>query len=285
MSKRTKAINRSASGTVVLLIIMLLFAVFMVLPLVLAVSNSLKPLNELWEFPPKLYAKEPTLKNYRDMFNVMSGSLVPFTRYVFNTVFITAVGTFGNLMVCSMCAYPLAKKKFPGRIKLFKLVELTLMFNTTVTAIPSYIVMNKLGWIDTYYALIVPALASPLGLYLIKQFMETAIPDTLIEAASIDGAGQWRTFYSIVMPCIKPAMLTQLLLSVQALWNIGTTTYIFSDEKKTLSYALSQIVSGGIARAGVGAAVTVFMLIVPVLIFVLCQGNIIDTMSTSGMKD
>lgn len=285
MAEKSFRVNRSAFGTALLLIVMLIFAIFMVLPLVLAVSNSLKPLNELWEFPPKLYAKEPTFKNYSDMFSIMSASLVPFTRYIFNTVFITAVGTGGNLLFCSMCAYPLAKKKFPGRVKFFKLVELTLIFNTTVTAIPSYIVMNYLGWIDTYYALIVPALSSPLGLYLIKQFMETSIPDSLIEAASIDGAGQWRTFSSIVVPCIKPAMLTQLLLSVQALWNIGNTTYIFSDEKKTLSYALSQIVPGGIARAGVGAAVTVFMLIVPVTIFVLCQGNIIDTMSSSGMKD
>lgn len=282
---KSKTVNRSLSGTVTLLVIMLIFAAFMVLPLVLAVSNSFKPLNELWEFPPKLYAKEPTLKNYIDMFNIMSGSLVPFTRYIFNTVFITTAGTLGNLLLTAMCAYPLAKKKFPGRVKLFKIVELTLMFNTTVTAIPSYIVMKYLGWIDTYFALIIPAFASSLGLYLVKQFMETSIPDTLIEAASIDGAGQWKTFLSIVLPCTKPALLTQLLLSVQALWNIGSTSYIFSDEKKTLSYALSQIVSGGIARAGVGAAVTVFMLIVPFTIFIICQSNIIDTMSTSGMKD
>ena len=111
------------------------------------------------------------------------------------------------------------------------------------------------------------------------------MPDTLIEAASIDGASQWQTFWNIVLPCVRPALLTQMLLSVQSLWNLGSTTYIFSDEKKTLSYALNQIVSGGVARAGVGAAVTVFMMIVPITIFVICQSNIIDTMSTSGMKD
>lgn len=282
---KKKKINRSTGGTVALFIVMMVFAIFMALPFVLAVSNSLKPLNELWEFPPKLYAKEPTLKNFKDMFSIMSNSLVPFTRYIFNTLLITTLGTVGNLVVSTMCAYPLAKKKFPGRETLFKLVELTLMFNATVTAIPSYMVMKNLGMIDTYWALIVPALASPLGLYLIKQFMETSVPDTLIEAASIDGAGQVRTFVSIIVPCVKPAMMTQVLLSVQGLWNVGSTTYIFSDEKKTLSYALTQIVSGGIARAGVGAAVTVFMLIVPLLIFVICQGSIIDTMSTSGMKE
>lgn len=281
----SRRINRSTGGTVVLLIVLLFFATFMVLPIVLAISNSLKPLNELWEFPPRLWPKEPTLKNFKDMFNIMAGSLVPFTRYIFNTLFITVSGTAGNMLLSAMCAYPLAKKKFPGNKAIFKIIEMTLMFNATVTAIPCYIVMSKIGWIDSYYALIVPTFASTLGLYLIKQFMETSVPDTLIEAASIDGASQWQTFWNIVLPCVRPALLTQMLLSVQSLWNLGSTTYIFSDEKKTLSYALNQIVSGGVARAGVGAAVTVFMMIVPITIFVICQNNIIDTMSTSGMKD
>lgn len=281
----SRRINRSTGGTVALLIVLLFFAAFMVLPIILAISNSLKPLNELWEFPPRLWPKEPTLKNFKDMFNIMAGSLVPFTRYIFNTLFITVLGTAGNMLLSAMCAYPLAKKKFPGNKAIFKIIEMTLMFNATVTAIPCYIVMSKIGWIDSYYALIVPTFASTLGLYLIKQFMETSVPDTLIEAASIDGASQWQTFWHIVLPCVKPALLTQMLLSVQSLWNLGSTTYIFSDEKKTLSYALNQIVSGGVARAGVGAAVTVFMMIVPITIFVICQNNIIDTMSTSGMKD
>lgn len=277
--------NRSKGGTILLLILLLIFAGVMVMPVVLAVSNSLKPLNELWEFPPKLYAKDPTLQNYRDMFNIMSGSLVPFSRYMFNTVLITVSGTLGNLLFGAMCAYPLAKKRFPGRVTIFKIIEMTLMFNATVTAIPCYLIMAKLGMIDSYLSLVIPAFASALGLYLIKQFMESSVPDVLIEAASIDGASQWQTFWRIVVPCIRPAILTQMLLSVQALWNTGATTYIFSDEKKTLSYALSQIVSGGVARAGVGAAVTVFMMVVPVLVFVICENSIVDTMSTSGMKD
>ena len=280
-----RRINRSTRGTVLLLVILLFFAAFMILPVVLAIGNSLKPLNELWEFPPRLIPKEPTLKNFGDMFNIMSGSLVPFSRYFFNTILITVVGTVGNLLLSAMCAYPLAKKRFPGSQMIFKVIEMTLMFNATVTAIPCYIVMAKLGWIDTYWALIVPTFASSLGLYLIKQFMETSVPDTLIEAASIDGASQWKTFWTIVLPCVKPALLTQMLLSVQSLWNLGTSTYIFSDEKKTLSYALGQIVSGGVARAGVGAAVVVFMMIVPITIFIICQNNILDTMSTSGLKE
>lgn len=268
-----------------LLIVLLFFACFMVLPIVLAISNSLKPLNELWEFPPKLIPREPTWKNFADMFNIMASSLVPFSRYIFNTVMITVLGTIGNLLFSTMCAYPLAKKRFPGNRMIFKVIEMTLMFNSTVMAIPCYLVMTKLGWIDSYYALIVPTFASSLGLYLIKQFMETSVPDSLIEAASIDGASQWQTFWNVVVPCVRPAILTQMLLSVQALWNMGNSTYIFSDEKKTLSYALNQIVLGGVSRAGVGAAVTVFMMIVPITIFIICQNNTIDTMSTSGLKE
>ena len=288
MAKRVKAtqrVSRSLGGTVCLFIFMIIFAFFMVLPMWLAICNSLKPLSELWEFPPKFYVRNPTLKNFIDMFNDMSDSLVPFTRYIFNTLFITAAGTAGNIILSSMCAFPLAKKKFPGKEGIFQVIVLSLMFNGTVTAIPNYIIMSALGWIDTPWSLIIPAFASTLGLYLMKQFMEQSVPTSLLEAARIDGASQWLIFWKIVMPCVKPAWLTQLLLSVQALWNLGSSTYIFSDEKKTLAYALSQIVSGGIAKAGVGAAVAVFMMIVPIGIFIFSQSNIIDTMATSGMKD
>ncbi len=288
MAKRVKAtqrVSRSVGGTVCLFIFMIIFAFFMVLPMWLAICNSLKPLSELWEFPPKFYVRNPTFKNFIDMFNDMSDSLVPFTRYIFNTLFITAAGTAGNIILSSMCAFPLAKKKFPGKEGIFQVIVLSLMFNGTVTAIPNYIIMSALGWIDTPWSLVVPAFASTLGLYLMKQFMEQSVPTSLLEAARIDGASQWLIFWKIVMPCVKPAWLTQLLLSVQSLWNLGSSTYIFSDEKKTLAYALSQIVSGGIAKAGVGAAVAVFMMIVPIGIFIFSQSNIIDTMATSGMKD
>lgn len=280
-----KKINRSKGGTIALFIVVAFFAAVMALPLVLVIGNSFKPVHELWVFPPTLLPEEPTLKNYSDMFSIMSGSLVPFTRYIFNTLLITIVGTAGNIIFSSMCAFQLAKLKFPGKENIFRLIVLTLMFNTTVTAIPNYIIMSKLKWIDTYWSLIIPTFGSSLGLYLMKQFMEQSIPDSLIDAARIDGAGMWQTFWKIVMPCVKPGWLTLMLLSVQSLWNLGSTTYIFSDDLKTLAYALGQIASAGVARAGVGAAVSVVMMSVPIVIFVFSQGNIIETMSTSGMKE
>ena len=282
--KVKRRVSRSGIGTFFLLMVLITFAVVIALPLALIISNSFKGADELWVFPPKLIPNNPTLENFRNMFSVMSDGTVPFTRYLFNSFFITTVGTAGNIIFSSMCSFILAKYKFPGNKLIFRVIVLALMFNATVTAIPNYLVLSYLGWIDTYAALIIPAFGSSLGLYLMKQFMEQ-LPDSLIEAAKIDGANLWMTFWKVIMPNVKSAWMTLLLLSVQQLWGTGATTYIYNEQLKTLPYALNQILTGGIARAGVGAAVSVLMMIVPVVIFVFSQSNIIETMSSSGLKD
>lgn len=279
-----RKINRSKTGTAVLLLFLSVGAVIMALPMLLVISNAFKPHDELLVFPPQLIPNNPTLKNFRDMFNVLSSSYVPFLRFIFNSVLVTAAGSAGHIILSSMCAFPLAKKKFPGRKIIFQIIVWSLMYSATASVISNYLIMSKLHWIDTYFSLIVPAFGSSLGLYLMKQFMEQ-IPDSLIEAARIDGASQWKTFWRIVMPNVKGAWLTLLMLSVQSLWGTGANNYIYKDELKTLNYALGQIMAGGVARAGVGAAVTLFMMIVPVAIFILSQNNIVETMSSSGMKD
>ena len=282
--KRSSRVNRSRAGTFGIFLLLLLMAIFMALPMVLIIGNSFKPSHELWTFPPKLFPTDWTLSNFSDMFTVMADSQVPFLRYVFNTLFITVIGTAGNIVFSSMCAYVLAKRHFPGRNFMFKLIVVSLMFNTSVCTVINYVTIAKLNWIDTYWALIFPAIGAPLGMYLMKQFIEQ-LPDALIEAATVDGASQWGIFWSIVMPNVKSAWLTMILLNVQTLWSIGTTPYIYKEVFKTLPYALTQIATAGIARAGVGAAVSVFMMIVPILIFLFTQSKIIETMSTSGMKD
>ena len=281
---RIGKVNRSRLGTAALFIVLFCFACVMAFPMALIIANAFKPQDELWVFPPRLIPNNPTTENFRNMFTVMSNSQVPFLRYIFNTVLITATGTVGHIILSSMCAFTLAKKKFPGRNVIFKIVVLALMFNATVTAIPNFLTMTWLHWINTYLSLIVPAFGAPIGLYLMKQFIEQ-LPDSLLEAARIDGASQWQTFWKIVMPNVKAAWLTLFLLSFQSLWGIGATSYIYKEEMKTLPYALGQILSGGISRAGVGAAVSVFMLIVPVMIFIFSQSNIIETMASSGMKE
>ena len=215
----------------------------------------------------------------------MGKTWVPFSRYIFNTVLVTVVGTGGHLLVASMAAYVLSKYKFPGSDLFFSVVVTALLFAPQVLNIPNYLVMTQLGWIDTYWAIIIPAFATPLGLFLMKQFMEQ-IPDVLIEAAKVDGAKEGRIYLQIIMPLVKPATLTLIIFSVQNLWNNNGANFIYKEELKMLPYALQQIISGGVvARAGVGAAVTVFIMIVPIALFVAAQSNIIETMASSGIKE
>ncbi len=276
--------NRSLGGDFAIYIFLTLVALVMVFPLVFAISSALKPLDELFMFPPKLFAQNPTLDNFSDLFVTMGKSWVTFSRYIFNTVFITAAGTAGHLLIASMGAFVLAKYDFPGGKKFFALVTVALMFSGYVTSIPNYLIINKLGWVDTYWAIIIPAFASPMGLFLMKQFME-GLPMSLVEAAKIDGANEWKVFTKIVMPNVKPAWLTLIIFSVQGLWNNRASTFIYSEEKKTLVYALQQIQSGGIARTGQAAAVTVIVMIVPVMIFILSESQVLETMANSGLKD
>lgn len=263
---------------------LVLIAMLMAFPLVFAISSALKPLDELFRFPPKLFAQNPTMDNFQDLFVTMGKSWVPFSRYILNTVFITVAGTVGHLIISSMGAFVLAKYDFPGGKMFFRIVVVALMFSGYVTAIPNYLIINAVGWIDTYMAIIIPAFAAPMGLFLMKQFME-GLPMSLIEAAKIDGANEWRVFARIVMPNVKPAWLTLTILSVQSLWNNGATTFIYSEEKKTLVFALQQIQSGGIARTGQAAAVAVIMMVVPVATFILSESQVLETMASSGLKD
>ena len=257
----------------------------MFLPMYYAIIQSLKPLDELWNYPPKLYVVNPTLSNYSDMFQSMTSSWVPFSRYIFNTVFISVVGTFGNLVFGSLAAYAVSKIKFPGRSILFAGVKYSLMFTATVTSIVNFLTMSKLGLVDTYWAIIIPAWGATLGMFLMRQFMVDGVADTILESARLDGSSELRTYWTIAMPMVKPAWLTLIVYSFKDLWNTGSSTYIQSEQLKTFNYAISQIVSGGIARAGIGAAAAIVMLIVPVIVFVISQSRIIETMSTSGMKD
>ncbi|WP_409344527.1 carbohydrate ABC transporter permease [Paenibacillus sp. MBLB4367] len=284
---RGKKVNRSRVGDFLLFLFIAAIGYFMALPLVFVISNAFKPINEILQFPPKFLVRNPTLNNFTDLYYLMSGTWVPFTRYMFNTFFIAFVGTAGHVVIASLAAYPLAKRKFPGKSVLFTIVVLSLMFSGTVTQVTNYMTMSWLGMIDTYWAVIIPAIGSSLGLYLMKQFMEQ-IPDALLEAAQIDGCSEFRIFWSIVMPTVKPAWLTLIIFSFQGLWGAGGAAgsmYIYSEQLKTIDYALGQILAGGIIRTGPSMAATLLMICVPIIIFVITQSNVIQTMSTSGMKE
>lgn len=277
--------NRSFGGDLGINIILAIFGAFMFIPMLYTIIQSLKPLDELWVYPPRFWVQKPTFDNFSDLLKLMSTSWVPFSRYIFNTAFISILGTFGNVIFSSFAAYALAKIKFPGRKLLFNIVVYSLMFNSTVTAITNFLSMSILHLVDTYWAIIIPACATSLGLYLMKQFMETSVPDAVLESARLDGASEWTIFWKLVMPMVKPAWMTLIVFSFKDLWNTGASTFIYSEQLKTFNYAINQIITGGISRQGAGAASTVVMMIVPIAVFVFSQSNVIETMSTSGMKD
>ncbi|QYR22636.1 carbohydrate ABC transporter permease [Paenibacillus sp. sptzw28] len=279
-----RRLNRSFAVSFLLFALLAVFGAFMALPLIYAVSNAFKPLDELFIFPPRFLVNNPTLDNFFDLFALMGNSWVPLSRYISNTLFITVVGTAGHILLASAAAYPLAKYRFWGSKTLFSIVILSLMFSGHVTAIPNYMVMSWLGWVNTHASVIVPSLAFPLGLFLMKQFMEQ-IPDALLEAAKIDGANEYRIYWSIVMPNVKPAWLTLMILQFPALWGTDGGNFIYSENLKTLHYALGIISAGGIARAGVGAAVALLLMIVPITLFIISQSSVMQTMATSGMKE
>ncbi|MBE6531361.1 MAG: carbohydrate ABC transporter permease [Ruminococcaceae bacterium] len=283
--KHKVVLARSRGGDAGITFMLVILGIFMFIPMYYVVIQSFKPLDELWMFPPRFYVAKPTFKNYSDLFSLMDTSVVPFTRYIFNTVFTAVTGTVGNLFFSSLAAYAMAKIAFPGGKGMFRLVRTSLMFHTTVTAVTSFILMSAFKIIDTYWAIIIPAWATSLGLYLMKQFMDTHVNNSVLESARLDGAGELKTFWVIAMPMVKPAWLTLIIYSFQDLWNRGASIYIHSEELKSFNYAIQQITAGGIKRAGASGAATVIMMLVPIMVFVISQSNIIETMGSSGMKD
>ncbi|MCL2224560.1 MAG: carbohydrate ABC transporter permease [Defluviitaleaceae bacterium] len=287
-SRAVRKPNRSLGGDIFIWVILAFFGAFFAFPLVFAINNAFKPLDEIFIVPPNLWVINPTMGNLQDLFIIMSRSWVAFSRYIFNTVFITAAGTVGHLFVASLGAYAVSKYEFPGSKFFFGLVITTLMFNGFVMQIPNFLILANLGWIDTYWAVIIPAFGMPLGFFLLKQFMDT-VPMSLIESAKIDGAGEWLIYSRIVMPLVKPALLTAMIFSVQALWNNPQALLIYTEQLKTLPLAITQIIGSphapNVARAGVNAAGILVMMFVPITLFIFAQSNILKTMASSGIKE
>jgi putative chitobiose transport system permease protein len=278
--------TRSFGGNLIVIFILAVTGAFMALPLVYALVSAFKPFEEIFIFPPRFFVRRPTWDNFTNLFIISSNMWVPFTRYVFNSLFVTFAATFLHVLFASAAAYPLAKHDFPGKNKIFSVAVISLMFVPQVTFIPQYVVMAKLGWINTYAALILPPVGAALGLFLMKQFMEN-IPVPMLESARIDGANEYRIFLQIVMPNVKPAWLTLTIFSFQGVWNNSSLLqFIYSEELKLLPNAMNQIITGSsIARLGVGMAASVFLLLPPLVLFISIQNRVIETMAYAGIKE
>lgn len=278
-------LNRSRGGDAMIFIMLGLLGFVMFFPTLYAILNAFKPLEEFFYFPPHYIPRKFTTENFTYLFQLMNSSWVPFSRYLFNTMFITVAGIGGNLIVASLAAYAVAKIPFPGRNGVFQIIQKSLMFSIVAGGVITYISMSLLGWIDTYLAIIVPSWASATNFYLMKQFMDSNIEDSVLESARLDGSSEIATFFKIAMPMVKPAWLTLIVFSFNGLWTQGASQYIYTEQFKTLNYAIGQILTGGKVRTGAQAAASFIMMIVPIVVFLLSQSQIVETMGSSGMKD
>lgn len=269
-------------------IFMTLLAIFTMLPIVYMISTAFKPLEEMFLYPPRFFVRHPTIRNFVELLLAIDSLTVPFSRYFFNSLFVSAATVTASVILSSMAAYPLAKyPRMPGAKFFFAVVVSALMFAPEVTQIPRYLIVDRLNMIDTYWGLIVPALAGSYGLFLMKQFMEQ-LPIELIEAAKVDGAGELRIFFQIVMPLVRPAWITLIIFSFIGTWNDFFTPLIFtrSEQMKTLPLVMSSIGGGPgvVARWGAVAAASMVITLPVLILFVLLQRYVMQTMAHSGIK-
>lgn len=282
--KAYRKYTRSLAGNIFYFTFLILFGAFAILPLIYTVITSFKPLDELLIFPPRFYVVRPTFENYKVLPTLLSNLKIPLSRYVFNSLFVSVVSTVLHIFVASGAAYTISKSTIKYKNLIFSFVQFALLFNAYTLAIPRYLIYSNLGMIDSYLVYILPYIPSTLGVFLMKQFMDTGIPDALLEAAQIDGAGQFRIFFTIALPLVKPAWLTLALFAFRDMWTITGSGTIFTESLKTLPEITSTIASGGLARSGSAMAMSVIMMIPPIIVYLISQNSVKETMSTSGIK-
>lgn len=274
-------------GKVILYILIGCLLVFTAFPMVAMICRAFMPLEELYIYPPRIFVRNPTLGNFSDLLTSLNSSTVPFTRYVFNSIWVTIVTVFCSVVICSMGAYGMVKHKPVGAATIFAIVIAALSFSSHVTKIPNYMVVSKMGLINTYAALIVPSIAVAYNFFLVKQFAEQ-LPDSLLEAARIDGAKELRIFWTIAMPLLKPAWSTLAVFSFVNNWNdsFSPLVYITSDAMKTLPLALQTMAGGAgvVARSGTVGAATLLTTAPTILVYTIMRGRVMQTMTYSGIK-
>ena len=283
-SVREVRLSRSRAGTFGIFVFLLILSALMVIPFYLAVVNSLKPIEEFFYWPPRLYVINPTLRNYRILFMLVDNWMVPFSRFVFNSVFAAVVGTTLAILISCLAAYPLAKAKIPGMKLITAVVIGALLFHNQSTDFMRFIIMSWFGMIDTYWAMLIPGLSGTMFVFLIRQFIVGTIQDEIIEAARIDGASEFRILFRVVMPIIRPAVLTMVVLAFPGFWAGTGAVGIYTEALRTLPGVLSQIALGGLALSGPAAAVAVIIMIPSFVVFVYSQRAMLQTMAYSGIK-
>lgn len=274
-------------GQIKIYIILLPLAIFMLFPLVFIFCHAFKPATELFAFPPKFYVVNPTLNNFSAMFKSAANSGIPMSKYVFNSIFVTLIVCAAGIIISTMAAFALSKMKFKLRGTIFGINQAALMFVAAAVLIPRYLIISGLGMIDTYWSHILPLIAMPVSLFLIKQFVD-GVPDALIEAASIDGATPFRIYRSVILPLVKPAIATGIILAFQQCWGYldSSNNFINTESKKTLAFYMNTLANANnmVQGQGVAAAASLIMFIPNLILFIYLQKDVMNTMAHSGIK-
>lgn len=284
--KRQKKLrlNRSQWPVYLLLSPMVLMSI---LPILYIVFTAFKPIGELFAYPPKFITLRPTWDNFRKLFEASEDTIFPLSMYLFNSIVSTLAVVFIGLAIAVAAAYALSKKRFRGRNAIFKMNTLSMMFVATAVSIPRYLIIKEVGLIDSFWANIIPMLATPVGVFLLKQFVDQ-LPDALIEAAKIDGANDYQIIWKIVLPLVKPALATVAILLFQNSWNSmeASKMFINTESLKTFAFYMNTLSNSGNGVAGVGisAAASLLMFLPNVVLFILMQSKVMNTMAHSGMK-
>jgi ABC-type glycerol-3-phosphate transport system permease component len=269
------------------LLIVLPFALFMMLPLLYIFNHAFKPFDELIEYPPRFLVQRPTLDNFIELFRATTTTGIPVSRYLFNSILITILVVVLSILLSTMTGFALSKLKFHIKGFISKINTLAFMFVGVAVTIPRYIITEKLGLIDSFFVHILPLIAIPVGLFLVKQFIDQ-IPDELIEAAKMDGANNFTIYYKIILPLIKPAIATIAILSFQTVWNNADTSamYINADSLKTFAYYMATLSSSSntVAGQGMSAVASLIMFLPNLVIFIFLQSKVMNTMAHSGIK-
>ena len=275
-----------SSGQLKFYVILVPLSLFMILPVVMIINRAFMPLGELFAFPPHIIARNPTLNNFKSLFALSSTTGVPLSRYLLNSCIVTVLTVALNLIITILGAYTFAKRNFKGKAALFEINQVALMFVPTAVAISRYLIIVKLHLTDTWLVHVLPLAAMPVGLFLVKQFTDQ-IPDALIEAAVVDGAKELTIIRKIIVPLIRPALATSVVLTFQQVWMAveASNNYVTNDTMRTLAYYLNSLSTNNtVAAAGMTAAASVILFLPNLVIFVCMQSQVMNTMSHSGIK-
>lgn len=286
--RKRSRLRRLSTFEKVSAVLLIALSIFMLLPIVYILNHAFKPYQELFVYPPNIFVRHPSIQNFLELLAITKGTAIPVTRYMFNSIVVTGLGVFLITIVSAMCAYPISKHKFPGHKLLFATILLTLVFVPETVDIPRYLVVSKLGIMNTYFGHVLPLVAVPTGVFLMKQFIDQ-LPDELLDSAKMDGAREHTLFLRIVIPMIMPAIATIAIIAFQGAWtNTETSTLFMQDEEmKTFPFYIHTLTSGmanNVARQGAAAAAAMLLFLPNMIMFLMFQSKVIATMAHSGIK-